>query len=65
MKKRTYILIALIAVFWGSFPSIYTSVYNQRGGFALGGEWLMFICPFVIYSIIDSLCEMFSDIKKD
>jgi len=55
----------LIALFWGSFPSIYTSMYNQRGGFAVGGEWLMFIFPFVIYILVDTVCDMFSEIKKD
>lgn len=65
MKKRHWLLIVLIAVVWGSFPSIYTSLYNQRGGFVVGGEWLMLIFPFVIYSIVDTVCEMVADIKKD
>jgi len=65
MEKRHWLLIVLIALFWGSFPSIYTSMYNQRGGFAVGGEWLMFIFPFVIYILVDTVCDMFSEIKKD
>lgn len=57
-QKRKQFVINLILLFWGLFPYAFKTAMMQRGKFAIGGEYCLFILPFVIAELIFTIEDL-------
>ena len=52
------LILIYLAVLATVFPALVQHLIEKRGCFEVGGEWLLFIYPFVFWIIIKSIKEI-------
>ena len=57
-EKRQRLVLLLMFIFWGMFPSAYRMAMHQRGEFAIGGEYCLLILPFVIRELVFTVADL-------
>lgn len=62
IKRQRFVLL-LMFIFWGMFPTAFQMAMNQRGKFAIGGEYCLLILPFVIAELVFTMADMKEEAK--